>query len=168
VAPVPAAATGLLSVDVSDLPEHRMSARSWAPAQGARPRPYARIAFASGKRYERQGDLEGAARWFRRAAEADLSDAALRLGDVLGRLAVQRGTAGDGGADGPRPGSRSTDRLMAEATRWLSEAQTARHPDAIELITDMLNRQQRLAALRAGEQPAAPPPERPAGHPAAR
>jgi TPR repeat protein len=122
-----------------------MSAPSWAPAHGGRPRPYARSAFASGKRYERQGDLEGAARWFRRAAEADLSDAALWLGDVLGRLADQRGVAG--GTDG----SRSWDRVLAEATRWLSEAHGAKHPDAIELITDMLNRQQRLAARRAVE-----------------
>jgi TPR repeat protein len=153
-----------------------MSARSWAPAQGARPRPHARIAFASGKRCARQGDLEGAARWFRRAAEADLSDAALWLGDVLGRLAVQRDVADDGVVGGDvgdgEPGighaagaaagavdrspsrCRSRDRLMAEATRWLSEAHTARHPDAIELITDMLNRQQRLAALRAGHSAA--------------
>lgn len=122
-----------------------MSARSWTPAHGGRSRPYARIAFASGKRYERQGDLEGAARWFRRAAEADLSDAALRLGDVLGRLADRRGVA-DGTAE-----NRSRDRLLAEATRWLSEAHEAKHPDAIELITDMLNRQQRLAARRAVE-----------------
>jgi TPR repeat protein len=122
-----------------------MSARFWVPAHGGRPRPYARIAFASGKRCERQGDLEGAARWFRRAAEADLSDAALRLGDVLGRLADQRGDAG--GTDG----SRSRDRLLAEAARWLSEAHGAKDPDAIELITDMLNRQQRLAAQRAVE-----------------
>jgi hypothetical protein len=123
----------------------RMSARSWAPAHGGRPRPYALIAFASGKRYEQQGDLEGAARWFRQAAEADLSDAALWLGDVLGRLADQRGD--DSGTDG----TRSRDRLMAEATRWLSEAQEAKHPDVVELITDMLNRQQRLAAQRALE-----------------
>jgi TPR repeat protein len=123
----------------------RMSVRSWAPVSGGRRGPYARIAFASGKRCERQGDLEGAARWFRRAAEADLSDAALRLGDVLGRLADQRGGVGG------MAGSRSRDRLLAEATRWLSEAHDAKHPDAIELITDMLNRQQRLAARRTVE-----------------
>ncbi len=122
-----------------------MSVRSWAPAHGGRPRPYARIAFASGKRYEQQGDLEGAARWFRQAAEADLSDAALRLGDVLGRLADQRGM------DSATDGGRSQDRLMAEATRWLSEAHGSKHPDAVELITDMLNRQQRLAAQRTVE-----------------
>ncbi len=118
-----------------------MSARPWTPAYGRGPRPHARIAFAVGKRYEQEGDLEGAARWFRQAAEADLSDAALRLGDVLGRMADQRGT--DRG--------RTRDRLMAEATRWLSEAHGKTHPDAVELITDMLNRQQRLAARRAVE-----------------
>jgi TPR repeat protein len=137
-----------------------MSARSWAPVHGGRPRPYARIAFASGKRYERQGDLEGAARWYRRAAEADLSDAALRLGDVLGRLADQRGgaegtdgtdsTDGTDGTDGTIR-TRSRELLLAEATRWLSEAHRSTDPDAIELITDMLNRQQRLAAERAVE-----------------
>jgi TPR repeat protein len=123
-----------------------MPARQWSPAHRRGPRPHARIAFAVGMRYEQEGDLEGAARWFRHAAEADLSDAALRLGDVLGRLADQRDVAG--GADG----SRSRDRLLAEATRWLSEAHGAKHPDAIELITDMLNRQQRLAAQRAVER----------------
>ncbi len=124
-----------------------MSARPWAPAHGGRPRPYARIAFASGKRYERDGDLEGAARWFRRAAEADLSAAALRLGDVLGRLADRRDVAEGDDADG----TRARDRLLAEAARWLSEAYRSTHPDTIELITDMLNRQQRLAAERAVE-----------------
>jgi TPR repeat protein len=119
----------------------RMPARPWIPAHGRGPRPDARIAFAVGKRYEQEGDLEGAARWFRQAAEADLSDAALRLGDVLGRLADQRGT-GRG---------RTRERLMAEAARWLSEAHGKTHPDAVELITDMLNRQQRLAAQRAVE-----------------
>jgi TPR repeat protein len=137
-----------------------MSARSWAPAHGERSRPYARIAFASGKKYEQQGDLEGAARWFRQAAEADLSDAALRLGDVLGRLADQRGADTDAGAaatvsaapvSATSGRARHQDRLMAEATRWLSEAHGSKHPDAIELITDMLNRQQRLAAQRAVE-----------------
>ena len=121
-----------------------MPARQWSPAHRRGPRPHARIAFAVGKRYEQEGDLEGAARWFRHAAEADLSDAALRLGDVLGRLADQRG--------GDR--RRSQDRLMAEAIRWLSEVHGSKHPDAVELITDMLNRQQRLAAQRAVESAA--------------
>jgi TPR repeat protein len=118
-----------------------MPARSWPSAHHGGPTPHARIAFAVGKRYEQEGDLEGAARWFRQAAEEDLADAALRLGDVLGRLADQGG----------RDSGRSKDRLMAEATRWLSEAHGKEHPDAVELITDMLNRQQRLAAQRAVE-----------------
>jgi TPR repeat protein len=124
-----------------DVRSDRMPVRSWDPTRRGGARPHARIAFAVGKRYEQEGDLEGAARWFRQAAEADVADAALRLGDVLGRLADQSGVNGD----------RSRDRLMAEATRWLSEAQGSKHPDAVELITDMLNRQQRLAAQRSVE-----------------
>jgi hypothetical protein len=124
-----------------DVRSDRMPVRPWVPARPGGTRSHARIAFAVGKRYEQEGDLEGAARWFRQAAEADLTDAALRLGDVLGRLADQRGVNG----------GRSQDRLMAEATRWLSEAHGSNHPDAVELITDMLNRQQRLAAQRAAE-----------------
>ncbi|HEY7487034.1 MAG TPA: hypothetical protein VH912_21415 [Streptosporangiaceae bacterium] len=121
-----------------------MPARLSSLAHRRGPRPHVRIAFAVGKRYEEEGDLEGAARWFRQAAEADFSDAALRLGDVLGRLADQ------GGHDD----GRSQDRLLAEATRWLSEAHGRKHPDAVELITDMLNRQQRIAAQRAVESDA--------------
>jgi TPR repeat protein len=90
-------------------------------------------------RCEREGDLEGAARWFRRAAEADFPNAALRLGAVLGRLADEHDTKT----------KRSPEMLLAEATRWLSEVKTS--PDAVELITDLLNRQQRLAARRALE-----------------
>ncbi|WP_433326894.1 hypothetical protein [Spirillospora sp. CA-294931] len=95
---------------------------------------WADIAFGLGELYEHDGDLEQAAEWFRRAAECDRQDAALRLGDVLGRLADQ----GDG----------SSEERLAEATRWLSGAQGATGPDAIGLITDMLNRHQRQAARR--------------------
>ncbi|MCP9954319.1 hypothetical protein LUX33_41910 [Actinomadura madurae] len=45
----------------------------------------------------------------------------------------------------------SADDLLAEAARWLSGAQAATTPDAIELITDMLNRQLRQAARRGFE-----------------
>lgn len=92
------------------------------------------LAYGLGEQYERDGDLEQAAQWFRRAAEADRGRAALRLGDVLGRLADER-----------PPGS---ERLLAEATRWIAGAPDATTPDAIELITDMLNRHQRAAARR--------------------
>lgn len=101
------------------------------------------VAFRLGDWREREGDLEQAAGWFRRAAESDRPDAALRLGDVLGRLAEERRAAsGD-----------SAEVLLAEATRWLSEARDATTPAGIELITDMLNRHQRQAASR-GLQPA--------------
>jgi TPR repeat protein len=92
------------------------------------------LAYGLGEQYERDGDLEQAAQWFRRAAESDRRRAALRLGDVLGRLADERPPA--------------SERLLAEATRWMSDAPDATTPDAIELITDMLNRHQRAAARR--------------------
>jgi TPR repeat protein len=99
------------------------------------------VAFGLGEVYEREGDLDQAADWYRRAAESGRADAALRLGAVLGRMA-------DAGSDGE-----SAEDLLAEATRWLSGAHDATTPDAIELITDMLNRQLRQAARR-GFEPA--------------
>jgi TPR repeat protein len=118
-----------------------MSVRRWSPESLGRPvaGSQAHAAYELGMWCEREGDLEGAARWFRRAAEADFPDAALRLGRVLGRLADEQGTKT----------KQSPEMLLAEATRWLSEVKTS--PDAVELITDLLNRQQRLAARRAIE-----------------
>jgi TPR repeat protein len=100
------------------------------------------VAFGLGETCEREGDLEQAADWYRVVAESGRADAALRLGAVLGRLADE-GSAADSAED-----------LLAEATRWLSGAQDATTPDAIELITDLLNRQLRQAARR-GLEPAA-------------
>ncbi|MFI6520214.1 tol-pal system YbgF family protein [Spirillospora sp. NPDC050679] len=117
-----------------------MPVRPWSPelpgacADG----PWADVAFGLGELYERDGDLDRAAEWYREAAEVGRSDAALRLGDVLGRLADQRLPAAPDTAAG----------LLAEASRWLSGAPDATTPDAIELITDMLNRHQRQAARR--------------------
>lgn len=96
-------------------------------------------AYQWGAAYEGAGDLERAARWFRRAAEAGHEEAALRLGAVLGRLADRQGRTGVKAKQSP-------EQLMAEATRWLSGVRAS--SDSIELITDMLNRQQRLAARR--------------------
>lgn len=119
-----------------------MPVRPWNPDLG---RPAdgtaAGIAFGLAELYERMSDLDRAADWYRRAAEAGHPDAALRLGAVLGRL-----------ADTGRAGISAED-LLAEATRWLSGAPDATTPDAIELITDMLNRHQRQAARR-GLEPA--------------
>jgi TPR repeat protein len=108
-----------------------------APAGGS----LERVACSLGERSEREGDLERAARWYRRAAEAGCAEAALRLGDVLGRLADEGRTETD---DSP-------EQLLAEASRWLSEVRYAARPDGIELVTDMLNRHQRLAARRGFE-----------------
>ncbi|TDD91436.1 hypothetical protein E1293_02315 [Actinomadura darangshiensis] len=120
-----------------------MPVRPWSPEDLGRPTDgtWADMAFGLGELYEGEGDLEQAADWFRRAAESGRADAALRLGSVLGRMA-DAGSAADSAED-----------LLAEATRWLSGAQDATTPDAIELITDMLNRQLRQAARR-GLEPA--------------
>lgn len=99
------------------------------------------VAYGVGNRCERAGDLERAARWFRRAAEAERPEAALRLGAVLGRLADARDPVG------------SSEVLLAEATRWLSEASDTTTPDAIEVITAMLDRHHRQAARRGVEMP---------------
>lgn len=108
---------------------------AWKPVAGAE----VGAAYELGLWCEKENDLERAARWYRRAAEAGYPQAALRLGDVLGRLADRQ----DVNAEQP------PELLLAEATRWLSAA--ASTPGAMELITDMLNRQQRLAARRARE-----------------
>jgi TPR repeat protein len=97
--------------------------------------PVPDTAYEWGAAYEGAGDLERAARWFRRAAEAGHKEAALRLGAVLGRLAERQGLK-----------AKQSPELLAEATRWLSGVKAG--SDSIELITDMLNRQQRLAARR--------------------
>ncbi|GLW62533.1 hypothetical protein Arub01_07770 [Actinomadura rubrobrunea] len=106
-------------------------------------------AYGLGVLYEREGDLEQAAGWFRRAAHSGHRRAALSLADVLRRLADERGERSPDAADV----------LLAEATRWLAEAwsssgRDAATPDAIELVTDLLNRHQRRAARRALLDPA--------------
>lgn len=120
-----------------------MPVRPWTPEDLGRPTDgtWADMAFGLGEVYEREGDLAQAADWYRRAAESGRADAALRLGAVLGLMA-------DAGSDGE-----SAEDLLAEATRWLSGAHDTTTPDAIELITDMLNRQLRQAARR-GFEPA--------------
>ncbi|GAA0576181.1 SEL1-like repeat protein [Actinomadura livida] len=117
-----------------------MPVRRWSPEDLGRPTDgtWADVAFGLGEMYEREGDLKQAADWYRRAAESGRPAAALRLGAVLGRRA-------DAGAADE---SVSAEDLLAEATRWLSGAQNATTPDAIELITDTLNRQLRQAARR--------------------
>ncbi|MCW2897956.1 MAG: hypothetical protein JWO67_221 [Streptosporangiaceae bacterium] len=119
-----------------------MPVRRRTPAPSALPavagEPPARVAYGLGAQCERDGDLAGATRWLRHAAEGGSAEAALRLGDLLGRLAEERG-------QGRRNASEP---LLAEATRWLSTAKSSTAPDAVELVTDMLNRHQRLAARR--------------------
>lgn len=124
-----------------------MSVRPWNPEELGRPTDGGRVdvAFGLGRVYELEGDLERAAGWYRRAAESGHTGAPLRLGAVLGRLADAR--SADASAE-------SAEDLLAEASRWLSGVQAATTPDAIELITDMLNRHQRQAARR-GLEPTA-------------
>ncbi|WP_067461497.1 SEL1-like repeat protein [Actinomadura macra] len=121
-----------------------MPVRPWSPEDLGCPTDgsWVDVAFGLGEMYEHENDLESAADWYRRAAESDHAEAALRLGAVLGRM------ADDHRADD------SAEDLLAEATRWLSGVPLAAAPDAIELITDMLNRHQRQAARR-GLEPAA-------------
>lgn len=120
-----------------------MPVRPWTPEDLGRPTDgtWADGAFGLGELYEREGDLDRAADWYRRAAESGRAAAALRLVAVLGRMA-DAGPAGESAGD-----------LLAEAARWLSGAHDATTPDAIELITDTLNRQLRQAARR-GLEPA--------------
>ncbi|HEY8479337.1 MAG TPA: hypothetical protein VIL71_05840 [Spirillospora sp.] len=115
-----------------------MPVRLWSPEDLGRPAggTYADVAFGLGEMYERESDLEQAANWYRRAAGAGRADAALRLVSVLGRMADAE-DADD-----------TADDLLAEAARWLSGARDATTPDAIELVTDTLNRQMRQAARR--------------------
>jgi TPR repeat protein len=115
----------------------------------------ARAAYEQGLWHESQGDLDKAARCFRRAAEAGYPGAALRLGDVLVRLA-DRASVPAALTRAGRKTKPSPEMLLAEASRWLSGVSAS--PDAISLITDMLNRQQRLAARRAHDpEPAGSP-----------
>lgn len=113
----------------------------------------ARAAYERGVWCDSQGDLEKAARAFRRAAEAGYPGAALRLGDVLVRLA-DRASVPAALTRAGRKTKQSPEMLLAEASRWLSGVTAS--PAAIELITDMLNRQQRLAARRAHEPALSP------------
>jgi TPR repeat protein len=110
------------------------------PAAGGSP---GCLAYGLGRLCAAEGDIEEAVRWFRRAAQTGCPEAALPLGELLGRL-----------ADEHRAERRdSAELLLAEATRWLCEARSSAVPDAIERVTDMLNRHQRLAARR-GLKPA--------------
>ncbi|HUK72967.1 MAG TPA: hypothetical protein VLW50_30130 [Streptosporangiaceae bacterium] len=110
------------------------------------------MAFRLGDDCERLGDLEGAITWFRRAAEADHPDAAMRLGGLLGRLIDQR-SAGNRAAAEHHQARRTDLTMMAEATRWLAAARGSHRLEMMELVLLMLDRQQALAA---GHLPGAP------------
>jgi TPR repeat protein len=90
-------------------------------------------AYQLGCKYDDEGNLDAAARWYRMAAANDFADAALRLGCVLDMLASQR-TAGAG------PGYGGSERealvLVSEAARWYAEAYAAGHPEAAERLGD--------------------------------
>ena len=94
-------------------------------------------AYQLGCHYDDQGDLEGAARWYRMAAASDFADAALRLGCVLDMLASQRTATGG-------PGYSRSERealvLVSEAARWYAEAFAAGHSEAAERLDGMISR----------------------------
>ena len=87
------------------------------------------------RKYQDDGDLVAAARWYKLAAAHDFADAGLELAKVLDRL-----------ADGHRaePASRSSNReeldLVSEAARWYGTAYAAGHPEAADLLDALIAR----------------------------
>ncbi|HEX2315377.1 MAG TPA: hypothetical protein VHJ17_16660 [Thermomonospora sp.] len=92
-----------------------------------------RAAYELGRRYDREGDARGAARWYRVAARHDHADAALRLGGVLDTMAERYGAE-----DGSPQGRRHELRLIGEAARAYAEAYAAGHPEAADRLDRML------------------------------
>jgi hypothetical protein len=87
-------------------------------------------AYELASQYEEAGNLVRAAKWYRLAAAADFSDAALRLGWVLDQRASQ-------------VSQREELALVAEAARWYVEAYSAGYPEAVDLLDAMISRSDR-------------------------
>jgi hypothetical protein len=106
-------------------------------------------AYELARRCDDEGDLAAAARWYRVAAANDFADASLELAKVLDRLAVgQRNHPND-------PGSERTELdLVSDAARWYGAAYAAGHPEAADLLDDLIARHDprraREARARAG------------------
>ena len=87
-------------------------------------------AYELARQYEEAGNLVKAAKWYRLAAAADFSDAALRLGWVLDQRASQ-------------VSQREELALVAEAARWYIDAYSAGSPEATDLLDAMISRSDR-------------------------
>jgi TPR repeat protein len=87
------------------------------------------------RKYQDDGDLVAAARWYQLAAAHDFADAGFELAKVLDRLAD-----GHRGAPASRSSSREELDLVSEAARWYGAAYAAGHPEAAELLDALIAR----------------------------
>jgi hypothetical protein len=102
-------------------------------------------AYQLARRCDDEGDLAAAARWYRVAAANDFADASLELAKVLDRLAV-------GQRNHPNaPGSERTELdLVSDAARWYGAAYAAGHPEAADLLDDLIARHDPRRAREGG------------------
>lgn len=117
-------------------------------------------AYQLARRCDDEGDLAAAARWYRVAAANDFADASLELAKVLDRLAV-------GQRNHPNaPGSDRTELdLVSDAARWYGAAYAAGHPEAADLLDDLIARHDpRRAREGRAREGRAPEGRAPEGH----
>jgi hypothetical protein len=92
-------------------------------------------AYELGRKYDDEGNLVAAARWFRVAAAHDYADASFELAKVLDRLAADQRNSSS------RPaGDRAELDLVSEAARWYGVAFAAGHPEAADLLDALIAR----------------------------
>jgi len=117
-------------------------------------------AYQLAREHDDAGDLAAAVRWYRMAAVNDFSDAALRLGKVFERLAIQH-------AERHRLGHHASRheelRLVSEAARWYAEAYGAGHPEAAGLLDAMIGQHDPGRPPATVSRPGPVPPTTPAG-----
>ena len=92
-------------------------------------------AYELGRRYDEEGDIGAAARWYRVAAKNDHADAALRLGMALDLLAERCARQGEPDPAGAR---RQELYLVTEAAKAYAEAYAAGHTEAADKVDEML------------------------------
>jgi hypothetical protein len=92
-------------------------------------------AYQLARRYADDGNLTGAARWYRVAAARDFSDASLELARVLDRMAGRLLHTPVSAAS-----MREEMDLVSEAARWYGAAYAAGHPEAAELLDELISR----------------------------
>jgi hypothetical protein len=86
-------------------------------------------------KYDAEGNLAAAARWYRVAAASDFSDSALELAKVLDRLAADC-------LDDPVsvPSAREELDLVSESARWYGAAYAAGHPESADRLDSLIAR----------------------------